>query len=61
MPVSPAIQRLVEVTMRTAPVDVLTHAEIFVETGPAMAAVPARNTETRTPKCLREEIETSYE
>jgi hypothetical protein len=47
--------------MRTAPVELLTQAEIFVDTGAAIAEVPARSAETRTPKCLREDMETSGE
>jgi hypothetical protein len=38
MPTSPATQREVEATMRTAPVVVLTQAETFDDTGAAMAA-----------------------
>jgi hypothetical protein len=61
MPVSPATQREVEATMRTAPVVDLTQAETFVDAGAANAAVAARSAETRTPKCLREDMKTSCE
>jgi hypothetical protein len=47
--------------MRTAPVDELTQAEIIVDTGAAMAAVPARSETARTPRHLRDDIETSGE
>jgi hypothetical protein len=59
MPVSPGTQRKVEATIRTAPVELLTQAEIFVDTGAAMAAVPTRSETARTPKYLSEDIETS--
>jgi hypothetical protein len=61
MPDSPATQREVEATMRTAPVVELTQAETFVDTGAAMAAVPTRNEDTSTTSDLRADIETSGE
>jgi hypothetical protein len=57
MPTSPATQRKVVATIRTAPVDELTQAEIFIDTGAAMAAVPTRSEAARTPEYLREDIE----
>jgi beta-glucosidase len=59
MPVSPAIQREIELTMRTAPVELLTQAEIFVDTGAAIAAVPTRNEDTSTASDLQVDIGTS--
>jgi hypothetical protein len=59
MPVSPATQREVEATMRTAPVVELTQAEIFVDTGAAMAAVPTRSEEMSNARRLREDKEAS--
>jgi hypothetical protein len=52
-------QKEVEATMRTAPVELLTQAETFVETGAAMAAAPTRNEDTSTASDLRADIETS--
>jgi hypothetical protein len=57
----PAVQSEVEVTMRTAPVEVLTHAATVVDVGAAMAAVPSNSEEARTPRHLREDIESSGE
>jgi hypothetical protein len=61
MPVSPATQREVEATMRTAPFVELTQAVIFVEAGAAMAADPTTNEETSTASDLRADIGTSGE
>jgi hypothetical protein len=61
IPVSPATQREVEATMRTAPVVEFTQAETFVDTGAAMATVPTRNEDTSTTSDLRADIETSRE
>jgi hypothetical protein len=47
--------------MRTAPVDVLTQAEMLLEMGAAMAAVPTRSAETVTAKDLMADTETSVE
>jgi hypothetical protein len=59
VPISPATQSEVELTMRTAPVVVLTQAEIMVETGAAIAAVLANKLKPNTPRYLAENIETS--
>jgi hypothetical protein len=48
MPVSLAVQREVEVTMRTAPVVLLTQAAIVLVTGAAIAAVPMKSEDTTT-------------
>jgi hypothetical protein len=61
MPTSPATQREVKATIRTAPVELLTQAEIFVDTGAAMAAVLAISDAARIPKYLSEDIETSWQ
>lgn len=45
--------------MRTAPVELLTQAEMFVDTGAAMTAVLPRSETARTPTYLREDIQTS--
>jgi hypothetical protein len=45
--------------MRTAPVVVLTQAEIVVEMGAAIAAVLASRLRPNTPRYLAENIETS--
>jgi hypothetical protein len=45
--------------MRIAPLDVLTQAEIVVETGAAMAAVLASSERPSTPRTLAEDIESS--
>jgi hypothetical protein len=60
MPVSPATQRESELTMRTAPVVVLTHAAIAVDAGAAMAAEPAISERPSAVTHLREDIETSW-
>jgi hypothetical protein len=59
MPVSPATQREVEATIRTAPVVELTQAETFVDTGAASAADPTRNEDMNTASDLRADIEAS--
>ena len=52
VPVSPATQLAVEVTMRTTPVVELTHAETELDTGAAIAAIPAKSEEISTPPQL---------
>jgi hypothetical protein len=47
--------------MRTAPVAVVTQAEIELDRGAAMAAVPARSEDTSIVSDLREDIHTSGE
>jgi hypothetical protein len=42
--------------MRTAPVELLTQAETFVDTGAAMAAVPTRRENTQIARALRADI-----
>jgi hypothetical protein len=59
VPISPGTQKEVEATIRTAPVELLTQAKIFDDTGPAMAAVLARSVTARTPTYLSEDIESS--
>jgi hypothetical protein len=59
MPISPETQSEVEVTIRTAPVELLTQARTFDNTGPAMAVVLARSDAAIIPKYLSEDIETS--
>jgi hypothetical protein len=46
-------------TMRTAPVPELTQAEMFCETGAAVAAVAASREQARTARLLMEDIQTS--
>jgi hypothetical protein len=50
------MQRDVEMTIRTAPVDELTQAEIIDETGAAIAAVPTKSENTAIANDLREDI-----
>jgi hypothetical protein len=59
VPISPATQEDIEATIRTAPVELLTQAEIFDDTGPAMAGVLARSKKARMPTGLSEDIESS--
>lgn len=47
--VSPATQLEIELTMRTSPVVGLIHAETELETGEAIAAIPARSEKTTAP------------
>jgi hypothetical protein len=61
MPVSPATQSEVDVTMRTAPVVVLTQAETLLDVGAAMAAVPAKSKAADNTRNFREDIGTSGE
>jgi uncharacterized NAD-dependent epimerase/dehydratase family protein len=61
MPISPATQSAVEVTMRTAPVLELTQAETFEETGAATAAVAIDSKQEKTPIRLREYMDTSLQ
>jgi hypothetical protein len=56
MPVSPATQRDVEATIRTAPVALLTQAATVVDTGAAIAAVPTRSEDRTTVRDLRDFI-----
>jgi hypothetical protein len=53
MPVSPATQLEVALTMRTEPDVEFTHAATELVMGAAMAAVPARNEKISTPPHLR--------
>jgi hypothetical protein len=50
---------LVEATIRTAPVELLMQAEIFVDAGAARTGATARSEAARMPRHLREDIETS--
>jgi hypothetical protein len=60
MPVSPGTtQKEVDATIRTAPVELLTQAEIFVDAGAARTGATASSEAARTPRHLREDIETS--
>jgi hypothetical protein len=61
MPISPATQREIEATMRTAPVDELTQAETFEDTGAATAAVAKESKQEKTPRRLRENMDTSLQ
>jgi hypothetical protein len=47
--------------MRTAPVDVLTQAETFEDTGAAMAADATESKQEKTPRRLREYMDTSLQ
>jgi hypothetical protein len=59
MPVSPATQREVEETMRTAPVELFTQAAMLVDAGTAHAAVAANSVTARRPGLLSEVIDSS--
>jgi hypothetical protein len=59
MPISPATQREVEATMRTAPVVELTQAETFEDTGAATAGAAANSKQEITPRGLREYMDSS--
>jgi hypothetical protein len=61
-PVSPAIHKLSELTILTAPVLILTQASIVLDVGPAMAGIAARSDAAQMPEAardLRENMETS--
>jgi hypothetical protein len=45
--------------MRTAPVVVLTQAEMFVDTGAAIAAAATKSKQEKTPRRLRENMNTT--